>query len=141
MTRNSERQCARFIYTKSKKNAKHLYIYSKGQTLFKKQDNLRYIFIHKNPNTLLYEILYKCLKLAFMYIYKKHDTFSYVDFLYTKIQTLLRKKQDNLRYFFIYTKSLTLCVTRFYMEFFKLAEGGGHFYRQKTMYFEVNFYI
>ena len=27
-----------------------------------------------------------------------------------------------------YTKSLTLCVTQFFLEFLKLAEGGGHFY-------------
>ena len=28
------------------------YIYTKSQTLFKKQDNLCYVFIHKKPYTL-----------------------------------------------------------------------------------------
>ena len=64
----------------------------------------------------------KFLKLAFTY--KKNDTFRYVLLLYTKIQILL-KKQDSLRYAYIYTKILTLCVTQVFMEFLKLAEGGG----------------
>ena len=41
----------------------------------------------------------KCLKLAF--IYKKPDTLRYVTFLYTKSH-ILRKKQDNFYYVFIY---------------------------------------
>ena len=40
----------------------------------------------------------------------------------------------------MHTKSLTLCVTRFFMEFLKLAEGG-HFYEQKTMHLPLSFYI
>ena len=62
----------------------------------------------------------KFLKLAF--IYKNHDTLRYLTFLYTKSETLC-KKQDNFSYIFIY-KIRTLCVTRFFMEFLKLAEGG-----------------
>ena len=68
----------------------------------------------------------KFLKLAF--IYKKHDTLRYVKVLYTKSQTL-RKKKDNLRYVFIY-KIWTLCVTQFFIKFLKLAEGGV-FYMEK----------
>ena len=58
------------------------------------------------------------------YIFKKYDTLRYVTFFYSKSQTL-RKKQDNLRYVFLHTKTLTLCVSRLFMEFLKLAGGGG----------------
>ena len=51
---------------------------------------------------------------------------------------------------FLYTKIWTLCVTRFFIGFFKLAKGGGifkiktmhlvlYFYMQKTMYFALHF--
>ena len=40
------------------------FLYTKIQTLRKKQDNLRYVFIHKNPDTLRYTIFMECLKLA-----------------------------------------------------------------------------
>ena len=65
MTPIIERKCARFYIQKSKKIAKRLYIYTKIQTLFKKQDNLCYIFIHKKPDTLRYAIFMKFLKLEF----------------------------------------------------------------------------
>ena len=68
------------------------------------------------------------LKLEF--IHKKHDTLRYMTFLYTKIQTR-RKKQDNLRYVLIY-KNRTLYVTRFFIEFLKLVEGGGIFICKKN---------
>ena len=48
---------------------------------------------------------------AFIYIYKKPDT--------------SKKKQENFRYVLLYTKILTLCFTQFFMEFLKLAKGGG----------------
>ena len=79
----------------------------------------------------------KCLKLVF--IYKKHDTFRYVTFLYTKSYTL-RKNQDNLL-FILYTKIRHFCVTRFFIEFLKFAEGGEHLFTKKTMYFVGHFYI
>ena len=78
----------------------------------------------------------KILNLAF--IYKKPDTLRYVEFLYSKIQTL-RKKQDNLRYV-LYTKIRIVCSTRFFVEFLKLAEWRGHFYMKKTMHFALHFY-
>ena len=68
--------------------------YTKSKKLCKNQDNLRYVFIYKNPDTLRYAIFHENLNLAF--IYKNHDTLRYVPVLNTKIQTL-RKKQDNLR--------------------------------------------
>ena len=70
MAPTGERQRARFIYTKSKKIAKCLYIYTKSQTLYKKQDNLRYVFFHKKQDTLLYAVFHEFLKLAFIYVQK-----------------------------------------------------------------------
>ena len=56
------------LYIYKAKNEKRLYIYTKFQTLFKKQDNLRCVFIHRKPGTLRYAIFHKCLKFAFLYI-------------------------------------------------------------------------
>ena len=54
------------MYTKSKKMF-NVYIYTKRETIFKKQDNLHYVFIYKKPDTLRYAIFIKLLKLAFIY--------------------------------------------------------------------------
>ena len=75
------------------------------------------------------------LNLAF--ICKKRDTLHYVTFLYTKIQTL-RKMKDNLRYAFIYKDPDTLRYAIFHW-IFEIGEGG-HFFIQKIMYFALNFY-
>ena len=89
---------------------------------FAKSKRISVTFLYTKIRTLyIPQFFMKILKFAF--IYKKHDTLHYVKFLYTKIQTL-RKKQDKLPYV-LYTKIWTLCVTRFFIEFFKLEEGGG----------------
>ena len=67
----------------------------------------------------------KFLKLAF--IYKKHDTLRYMTFLYTKSQTLC-KKQDNLRYVFIY-KTRYFCAVFHWI--FEICGGGGAFIKKK----------
>ena len=69
-------------------------LYAKSQTHFKRQENLRYVFIHKQPNTLRYAIFHEIFEIG-------SDTLRYVTFLYTKSRTL-RKKQDTLRYIFKY---------------------------------------
>ena len=79
----------------------------------------------------------KILKLAF--IYKKYDTLRYVTFLYTKSQSF--RKSKTICVTFLYTKIRTLCATRFFIEFLKLAEWGGHFYVQETIHFALHFYI
>ena len=43
---------------KAKQIAKRLYINTKIQILLKKQENLRYVFIHKKPDTLRYAIFH-----------------------------------------------------------------------------------
>ena len=64
----SQRQRVRFIHIK--KIAKNLYIYARIETLFKKKDNLRYVFIHKKPYTLRYAIFHKSFVIG-IYIYTK----------------------------------------------------------------------
>ena len=70
MTPINKRQCARFYLYKKKNIPKHLYINTKIQTLCKKQDNLRYVFIDKKAYTLRYTIFHEILKLAFIYTQK-----------------------------------------------------------------------
>ena len=60
------------------------------------------------------------------YIFKKVWHFPLRELLYTKSMTL-RKNQDKLRYVFVYKSQDTLRYAIF-IEFLKLAEGGGHFY-------------
>ena len=71
MTSMIERQRARFyIYKRQKKLQKE---YTKSQTLCKKQDNLRHVFIHKKPDTLRYTIFYEIFEIG-VYIYTKSMT-------------------------------------------------------------------
>ena len=110
ITAISERQRARSNTHKKRENCK-TFLYTKSQTLCKNQDNLRYNFIHKNPDNLLYAIFMKFLKLA--YTYKHNYTFIFVTMLYTKNQTL-SKKQDNFCNIF-FTKILTICIPLFFI--------------------------
>ena len=55
MTNIRERQHVRIYIYKSKKC--ETFLYTKSETLFKKQDNLRFVFIYKIPDTLHYAIL------------------------------------------------------------------------------------
>ena len=128
-----------FLFTKSKKNAKRLYIYTKSETLFKKQDNLRYVFIHKNPDTLRYAIFMNFLKLAFIYIQKAWHFLLCDVFIYKTPET--SKKTILFALSFLYAKSLTLSVTQFLIEFLKWLEEGGHFFIKKTMHFALHFYM
>ena len=106
------------LYTKSKK-MRNVCIYRKSQTLFKKQDNFRYVFIHKSPDTLRYTIFHEIFEIG-IYIYiQKALHFALHGVLTLKSHTL-RKKQDNLRYV-LFTKSQTLYFTRFLWFFLKFA--------------------
>ena len=48
MTAISKRQHAWLYTQKAKQIAKHLYKYTKSQTLFKKLDNFYYVFLYKS---------------------------------------------------------------------------------------------
>ena len=79
----------------------------------------------------------KILKLAF--IYKKHNTLRYVTFLHTKTLTL-RKKQDNLRFIFIYKIPDTLSYAIFH-GIIEIVGGGGTFlYPKKNALFVTFIY-
>ena len=123
VTSISKRQHARFYIYKKRKNTKRFYIQKARHSA--KSKTISVTFLYTKIMTLyVKQILMKFLKLAF--IYKNHDTLGYATFIYIKSRTLL-KNQDNLRSVFIY-KIWTLCVTRFLIEFLKLAEVGGNFY-------------
>ena len=107
-----------------------------GQTFhpysIEKEKNVKRVLIQKarhfaKSKTILVKFLYfksdplyvtrlfvTFLKLAF--IYKKHETLRYVTFLYTKIQAL-RKKQDILRYVFIYKNPDNFAFRDFLLDF------------------------
>ena len=129
MTPISGKKCTRFyIYKKQKKP---LYINTKSQILFKKQENLRYVFIHKNPYTLRSTIFMIFLKLTFIYIYKSWHFALCNFFIYKKPDT--SKKARNFALHYIYTKFSGTLQYVFFIELLKLAEGrGGHFYKQKN---------
>ena len=121
MTTISERQRARY-YIYKRQNKFETFIYIQKSRHFAKSKTICVTFLFTKIHTLhVTQFSMGFLKLAF--IYKNQDTLRYVTFLYTKIQAL-RKKQDNFRYVFLYTKSLTLCVTQFFMKFLKMAQGG-----------------
>ena len=115
------------IFNIEKKRNLDIYIIKKRYTLQKKRQFAIRFYLQKAghfPLRNFHEIFDKGICI------QKLDTLRYVTFLYTKSPTL-RKKQDNLRHVFLYTKSPTLYVTRFFMEFLKLAEGGGIFINKK----------
>ena len=107
MTPISERQRAHF-YAYNKQKMKNLYIYTQKAGHFTKSKTICVTFILRKSHTLyVTRFFMKFLKLAFKYIYQKHDTLRYVTLLYTERRTL-RKKQDNLRYVFTYKDPDTL---------------------------------
>ena len=61
-----------YIYKKQKIYMRS-YIYSKNQTLFKKQDNLRYVLFTKKPDTLHYAIFHEIFEIG-IYINAKSMT-------------------------------------------------------------------
>ena len=113
-----EIQRARWNTQKSKKC--ETFLYTKSQTLFKKLDNIRYVFIYKKPYTWRYGIFIKFLKLEF--IYKNHDTLRYVTFYIQKARHFTKSK--TIWDTFLYTKIRHFYVTRFFIEFLKFSEGG-----------------
>ena len=110
MTTTSERQRPHFYIYKANKISKRFYK-QKGRH-FSKSNTISVMSLYTKIQTLyVTRFFMKFLKLAF--IYKKHDTLCYGTFLYTKSQTL-RKKQDNLRYVFMFTNPDTLYYAIFH---------------------------
>ena len=103
-----------FIYKKSKRN--ETFLYTKIKTLYVTQ------------------FLMNFLKLAF--IYKNHETLSYVRFLYIKNQKICKNK-DNFRYVFIYKNKDTFRYAIFHW-IFEIGVGGV-FLSFKKMHFALHF--
>ena len=98
---------------KAKKCETFIYIYKKPHTFQKSRQFALLFYSQKSGHFTLRD--FSCIFFYWhLYIYIKHDTLRYVTFLYPKSQTL-RKKQDNFRYVFLYTKSRTLCVTQLFI--------------------------
>ena len=53
-----------FIYKKHDTLRYVAFLYTKIQTLRKKQENLRYIFMHKNPNTFHYALFHEIFEIG-----------------------------------------------------------------------------
>ena len=95
MTPISKIQHARFyIYRKQK--SRNGYLYTKSQTLCKKQDNLRYVLFTKSLTLYVTQFFMKSLKLVFIDAQKLGD-FALRDVFIKKIQTIRKIK--------------TICVT------------------------------
>ena len=90
----------------------------KSQTLRKKEDNLCFVFMFKNPDTLHYAIFIEFLKLA-------------------EGGAFLHLKNNALCFTLIYWKNNALCAT-FYIQ--KSGHYALHFYMQKTMHFDLRLY-
>ena len=121
---NQRKTTCMFLHIQKRKNMRNVYIYIQKSRHFAKRKTIYVTFLYTKIQTLDITIFSWKIWNWHLYVYKKHDTLRYVTFLYANIQTL-RKKQDNLRYVFLYTKIRRLCVTQFVMEILELAEGGG----------------
>ena len=100
------------ICKRSKKNCKTFYIQKSGHLAKSKTISVTFLYTKSNKCHVT-QFFMSILKLNF--IYKKHYTLRYVAFLYKRSEPL-RKKQDNLRYVFIY-KNWKSCVTWFLLNF------------------------
>ena len=111
-------------------------------SIFKKQRKMRNVFIYKMPDTLKKAIQFPLRSYIQKSIHFTLSAFSWKCWswhFYTKSMTLCvtcRFYIQKARHFakskticvtFLYPKILTLCVTQFFNEFLKLAEGEGHF--------------
>ena len=98
-----ERQRALLYTQKAKKIAKRFYMQKERH--FSKSNTISVMFLYTKSHILYVKQFF--MKCSSWNIYKKHDTFCYGTFLYAKTQTL-RKKQDNLRYVFMFKNPDTL---------------------------------
>ena len=105
-----------FLYIRIVKKLQNIYIYLQKDRHFTRSKIICVPFLFTQIRTLyLTRFFIKKLKLAFIFI-QMHDTLRCVKFLYAKVPTL-RKTYETLRLVFLFTKSLTLCVTQFLIQF------------------------
>ena len=99
MTPISKRKHALFYKYKNQNKLQNIYFIQKKPDNFQKARQFALRFHTQKVRHFILRDFYEFLKFASIYIYTNHDTFRYVTFLYTKSQTL-RKKKDNLSYIF-----------------------------------------
>ena len=116
---------SRYIYTSQLGH--WMYIYPCWHCIYKKPDTFQNarqspfgFYIHKAIHFRLQDF-HEMFEVG-IYIQKEWH-FALCDIYICKSYTLC-KKQDNLRYVFIY-KYLTLCITKNFIELLNFAEGGG----------------
>ena len=85
-----------FLYKQKAKNCETI-LYTKIQTLFKKLDNPRCVFV-KKINT-LYVMGFFMISLKLEFLYKIHYTFRYVTFLYKNLDTCQKSRQFVIRFY------------------------------------------
>ena len=95
--------------------------------LFKKQDNLRYVFVYKSSDNLHCAIFQDFFNWHLL-IYKKHNTLSYVTFLHTKRKTFKKSKTIGVTVLNI-LKADALCCAIFH-EIFEIGREGRRFYEK-----------
>ena len=94
---------------------------TKSRTRCKKQENSRYVFIYKNHDTLRYTIFHENFELD-IYVQKPcHFALRGVS-IHKKSDSSQKSRQFALCFYI--QKNWTLCVTRFFIEFVKLFQGG-----------------
>ena len=77
---NQRKITCTFLYIQKAKKIRKIKLTTKSQALCKKKDNLRYVSIHKNYDTLRHVIFPFLVLNWYLFIYKAHDTFCYVTF-------------------------------------------------------------
>ena len=123
-------------YIQKTKKLRNVFIYKNSDTFQKSRQFVSRFYIQKVRHFTLRDFSWECWN---WHLYTKSMTlFVMWRFIYTKIQTLKKIRQFALC---LYAKIQTLCVSQFFIEFLKLADGGGGGYMQKTNHFVLHFYM
>ena len=109
-----------------------------SHSLWKKQENLRYFFIYKNMDTFRYAIFREIFDIGIFI--QNHDTLRYVTFLIQNAGHFAKIKTRCVT-FLNKQKSLSVCVTQFFIEFLKLAKGGRACLETKNIALCLTFYM
>ena len=118
MTAIIKRQRAR-LYTQKAKKLRNVFIYKKQDT-FQKARQFPLRFYMQKAIHLTLRDFHEIFEVG-IYI-QKHDTLRYVTFLYTQKARHFAKSKT-ICDTFLYSKIRHFCVTRFFIEFLKFAEG------------------
>ena len=129
-----------FLYIEKANKLPNSYIYIQKACHFAKSQTICVAFLFTKSQTLyVTQFFMSFLRQAFIYIQKPWNFALRHIYIYIKPDTPKIARQIAVR-FLIY-KTLTLCVMLFFMEFLKLAEGGGAFLYTKTFHFALIFYF